>query len=438
MASDKILVIVYYWPPSGGAGVQRWVKLTKYLSDLGFEVYVVTVDEKYASYLQLDETLLKEVDPRVRILKTRSFEAINLFARLFGKKKVPTAGFYNLDKKSFVQNLGMLIRTNLFIPDPRRGWNRYAYRQAKELIRKEGIRTVITSTPPHSSQLIGLMLKRKLKIRWISDLRDPWTDIYYYKILKHSFISRRIDKHYECQVLKHADAIITVSKRLKNIFLSKSEGIRPEKIHVVPNGYDPGDFNFIPEAKSSSGIFTVCYTGSMSDQYEPQVFLDAFRVLRESHRGLVKLQLVGSISERLRLYIKDLGLENATEFIPTVPHHQAVRFMANADALLLVIPNVENSELILTGKLFEYLAAGRPIIMVGPANGDAAEIIQDCKAGHCFDRDSVRAIADHLESLFDRHRRHTPFNPDRAAIREYSREFQAEKVASICKKLKPV
>jgi len=122
----KILIIVYYWPPSGGSGVQRWVKLAKYLVEQGIEVQVLTVDEKQASYMQIDLSLSEEVHPGIKVVKTRSAEIINVFARIFGKKKVPTAGFYNLDRKSFIHNLGLIIRSSFFIPDPRRGWNYFA------------------------------------------------------------------------------------------------------------------------------------------------------------------------------------------------------------------------------------------------------------------------------------------------------------------------
>ncbi len=195
--NQKLLIISYYWPPSGGPGVQRWLKNTKYLVKHGVQPYVITVDEKYASYFQVDESLEKEVDPGVNVYKTRSFEILNLYKKFSRDGHLPTSGFSNAGATSMKQKITTALRSNLFIPDPRRGWNRYAFRQAKALIRTEGIDTVLTTSPPHSSQLIGLKLKRQMGVRWIADFRDPWTDIYYYSDFGHSRLSSYLDGRME-------------------------------------------------------------------------------------------------------------------------------------------------------------------------------------------------------------------------------------------------
>lgn len=426
----KILIIVYYWPPSGGAGVQRWVKLAKYMAEDGIDVRVLTVDEKYASYLQLDPSLEKEVHPALKVYKTRSFEAINIFARIFGKKKVPTAGFYNLDKKSFVHSLGLIIRSNLFIPDPRRGWNRFAYRKACDIIRKEGIGTVVTSTPPHSSQLIGYKLKKKFKLHWAADLRDPWTDIFYYKILRHSWISRRIDRNYEHKVLLKADDIFTVSKELGKIFAGKDARIMPEKIHIIPNGYDEDDFSNLADYKVEND-FIIGYTGTMSDQYEPWGFLRAFRNLVNQSEGNVRLEVTGTISQNIISYVEELGIKEWVKTGPVIPHAQIPSLLVKKSTLLLAIPRVENSRLILTGKLFEYLASRRPIILVGPENGDAASILEECEAGKSFTWDDEAALTKHLVYLKKLNDKAglSPVSNDHYKL--YSRKNQAAQISRV-------
>src|SRR5690554_1537100 len=167
----KVLIISYYWPPSGGAGVQRWLKLSKYLQEMGIEVQVLTVDEKVASYTHLDTSLVKDVHPDIKIHTTNSFEINNIYGRLVGKKNIPTAGFSNVDNSSFLQKIVNAIRSNFFIPDPRVGWKRYAVKAAKQILKDESIDTIITTSPPHSVQMIGRELKRKLNINWIVDLR---------------------------------------------------------------------------------------------------------------------------------------------------------------------------------------------------------------------------------------------------------------------------
>jgi glycosyltransferase involved in cell wall biosynthesis len=428
--AEKILIIVYYWPPSGGSGVQRWVKLSKYLAELGVQVHVLTVDEKYASYMQIDSSLADEVHPGVRVVKTRSVEIINLFAKLFGKKKVPTAGFYNLDRKSFVHNLGLLIRSSFFIPDPRRGWNHFAYKKACDIIRKEGITKVITSSPPHSSQLIGLKLKKKLGVEWTADLRDPWTDIFYYNLLRHTFLSRRIDSNYELSVLKHADHVFTVSGKLKEIFISKDKLIDPGKFFIIPNGFDPADFQ--PTNTYYPGKdFVIGYTGTITDQYNPEGFLRAFRNMVNQSQGTTRLEITGTVSPKIISFIDELGISDHVVINTPIPHKEIPALLVRKDALLLVIPRVEHSELILTGKLFEYLASGRPIILVGPKNGDAESIMKECGAGESFEWDSEIEMTDHLLWLKNQHDKKMLTVPENGNLATYSRLAQALQIRKI-------
>ncbi|MFT5667658.1 MAG: glycosyltransferase involved in cell wall biosynthesis, partial [Vicingaceae bacterium] len=311
----KVLIISYYWPPSGGAGVQRWVKYSKYLNSAGVDVSVITVDDKVASYSSIDESLIKDVDSNIKVYRTKSFEIINWYSSLVGKKNVPTAGFSNVNNEGWIQKLATAIRSNFFIPDPRIGWNKYAYKKAIEIIQKESITTVITTSPPHSTQLIGLKLKRKLGIKWIADLRDPWTDIYYYDLLRHSSISNKINKQFERKVFKHADQILTVSKGLKNLFSQRFGSKIGKKTTIIYNGFDEDDFN----GKTKSSInknFTISYTGTISDQYDPILFLEALDTVSKKLSNIsIMLQFVGTISSNIAKLSKSKHFE--TELVST-------------------------------------------------------------------------------------------------------------------------
>src|SRR5690554_4066781 len=151
----KVLIITYYWPPSGGAGVQRWVKFVKYLQRMDVDPYVLTVHPDYATYPQKDPTLKNDIPENTNVCYARSFELYSLYKKVSSNKEVPYGGFANTQKLDFKEKIIRFIRGNLIIPDPRRGWNRYAYAKAKELIRKYNIDAVITTSPPHSTQLIG-------------------------------------------------------------------------------------------------------------------------------------------------------------------------------------------------------------------------------------------------------------------------------------------
>ena len=213
----KVLIITYYWPPSGGAGVQRSLKFVKYLPLFGIEPIVITVDAEQATYPILDSTLLNEVSEDVRVVRTRSFEPLKILSAIKGKESVPHGGFANSNKESITQRTLRFIRGNFFIPDARKGWVSFAVKAASEIIEKEKIDTVFVSSPPHSSQLIGLELKKKYNIKWIADMRDPWTDIYYYKDLLQTKFSAARDAVYERQVLEGADEVISVSEPINKI-----------------------------------------------------------------------------------------------------------------------------------------------------------------------------------------------------------------------------
>ena len=382
---DKILIITYYWPPSGGAGVQRWLKFAKYMPELGVEPIILTVDPRLASYAQCDESLELEVPQEIKVFRTRTFEFYNLYKLLSGKKEIPYGGFANEEKISSLQWVARAIRGNFFLPDPRRGWNRYAVKKATELIRKYQIKTVVTTSPPHSTQLIGLTLKKKSGIRWIADLRDPWTDIYYYRELRHLAWAAKTDRRMELKVLQQADLLITVSRDVKRIFAQKLPAVEASKISVIPNGYDESDF--LQKVETNHEKFIMTYTGTISEAYDMTGFLNALDLFGEEKRKKLMLRFVGKIPvpviDRIRQKLPDLELDLSGY----VDHHQSVRYLLQSSLQLLIIPRVENNKGIVTGKFFEYMASGRPVLAIGPHGGDLEDMIRETDCGKLFEYD---------------------------------------------------
>ncbi|PIQ35059.1 MAG: hypothetical protein COW63_02380 [Bacteroidetes bacterium CG18_big_fil_WC_8_21_14_2_50_41_14] len=395
----KVLIITYYWPPSGGGGVQRWVKFVKYLPKYQIEPIVLTVSPDCASYALIDSSLSQEVEPTVQVFYAKSREPFNFYKKLTAKKEIPFGGFANEDSPGFLQKVARFIRGNFFIPDARIGWNSFAYEQAEKLIKEFGITTVITSSPPHSTQLIGLKLKRKLGIHWIADLRDPWTDIYYYNKMFHSPMAKRIDRKKELEVLQNADNIVVVSNSIKELFASKVALNGNDKISVVANGFDMDDFpDRYPNTNSK---FTIVYTGTLAENYHIEGFLNAMMSLVENY-GTSKfaLQFIGRVTEKYRQFIESSVLNSICNFVGHVDHKTSVGFLQKADALFLAIPDVPQNEGILTGKLFEYLAARRPIVAVGPVDGDASAIIRECEAGKMFEYTDEKLIVNYLTIMY--------------------------------------
>ncbi len=425
-----VLVITYYWPPSGGGGVQRWVKFTKYMAQFNVKPIVITVNPDYASYAVIDESLCHEVSEDIQVFATKSFEPFNLYKKVTAQKEIPFGGFANEDNPGFLQKFSRFIRGNFFIPDARVGWNKYAYRKAVELIRKYQITTVITSSPPHSTQLLGLKLKKNLNIHWIADLRDPWTDIYYYDKMFHTKLAREIDKKKENKVLQSADSLIVVSDAIKHLFASKLAIREKDKIVVIPNGFDADDF--LPTPYKRQTKFVIAYTGTLADNYHIDGFLNVLNKLI-SIRGSVEVSIhfVGRVSEKYRQMISSSALKANTFFIGHVDHQTSVSYLQQADALFLAIPDVPENAGILTGKLFEYLASQKPVLGIGPIKGDAAKILEECNVGQMFDYTDEKGMYEFLDSLIvDWEKASRPSVPDHAYLK-YSRKRLTERLVEL-------
>lgn len=389
----KVLIITYYWPPSGGAGVQRWLKFAKYLPEFGWQPVILTVDPEYASYPQCDESLLTEVGPDCLVYTTKSFELYNFYKLISGKKEVPYGGFANESKEGLFQKISKFLRGNFLLPDPRKGWNQYALKKAAELISEFKIDTVVTTSPPHSTQLIGLKLKQKFNIRWIADLRDPWTDIYYYNQFNHTSLARRIDINYERKVVENADILITVSEDVKRIFAEKSELPIAAKTVVIPNGFDEDDFRITNVPTETQKIIT--YTGTISESYDVDSLLESLCLLSEDSKSQLLIRFVGKVPSSVETKFRSAGLE--IELVGYVDHSKSIEYLFRSDLLLLVIPKVINNKGILTGKFFEYLASQKPILAIGPTDGDLAKIIQETQCGKLFDYEDSKGMLQFIQ-----------------------------------------
>lgn len=395
----KVLIITYYWVPAGGVAVQRFLKFTKYLRDYGWEPVILTVQD--GSYPYTDESLQDQVPEGIQVHRTKTFEPFEIYNLLRGQrgKTVPLAVATSSDK-SFFQKLSGYIRANFFLPDARRGWKPYAVRKASELIEAGGIDAIITTGPPHSTHLIGQKLKSKYKLPWLADFRDPWTEIFNNKYLPFSKVSIAKDKAYEASVLRDCDVAVVIGEGMKTVFPE----VYKSKMQVITNGYDEGDFD--KNLKVQTDKFRMRYIGNLfSNQDVPRLW-SAISELRGENAEFKKdfeLEITGKADEALSKSITAMSIKDCVVFTPFVPHSEAIRRMQTASLLLSVIPDVENNKLIITGKIFEYIGAGRPIFLVGPSDCDAARIVAISQSGaiHGYDdKEKMKQTLLHQYELF--------------------------------------
>jgi glycosyltransferase involved in cell wall biosynthesis len=420
---NKVLIITYYWPPSGGAGVQRWLKFSKYLPESGWEPVILTIDPENAAYPVIDDSLISEVSSSVRVYKTPVTDYFRIYKK--DRTKIPSAGFANNLDNSLKGKVFRFIRGNFFIPDPRRGWNKFAFKKACEIIENETIAHIITTSPPHSTQLIGLKLKKIFPLlNWHCDLRDPWTDIYYYKKFYPTLFSKSIDLYYERNVLRKADSVTVTSLTQKELYESKAPSAS-NKIFVVPNGYDETDFEGIK--KTVDDICSITYIGTISDVYPLEGLLQAIKNLKETG-SIIELRFTGLVTENQKLHILDMLGSQYAIFNDYAEHREAIKMMVNSTFLLLIIPDVAGNIGVIPGKLFEYLATGNPIICLGPLKTDVAEIIRSMDAGGIFGYDDSSSIEEFILQKIKNHHVHIS---NQINILKYSRRNLTREIIKI-------
>ncbi len=386
----KVLIITYYWPPSGGAGVQRWLKFVKYLPEFGWEPHVYTPENPEAP--SIDTSLLKDVNKEAVIIKREIWEPYTFYKKFTGKKGSVNAGFLAEEKtkSSLMEKISVWIRGNLFIPDARRFWIRPSVKFLYDYIRKNNIDVLITTGPPHSMHLIGMELKRLTNIKWVADFRDPWTNIDFYKDL---MLTRLADKYHhklERRVFEEADEIISIGKTMANEFSSTYK----RDVKIITNGYDEGDFESFSREMPGYGKFTITHVGSINKDRHHLVFWQAIRDLIDSNAGFaddIRLIFVGKNDHVMTKDLLDLGLDNLVEIIPYVNHDEVPKYLFKGNLLYLPLNNTPNAKGVLTGKLFEYLSTGRQILSIGPVDGDVANILDDIGAGHTVQFDDYEA-----------------------------------------------
>lgn len=377
----KVLIITYYWPPSGGSPVLRWLKFVKYLPEFGWEPVIYTpknpVPQAY------DKSLLNDIPSGLQVYSTKIKEPANWFGfkNNSGRKTQSTAFISETGKKSVINELAVWIRGNFFIPDARMFWIKPSYRFLKRKINSENFDAVITTGPPHSMHLIGYRLKKETGIAWLADFRDPWTKIDYYHQLKPGRLADKAHHRLEKLVLNTADAVVTVGPTMTAEF--REAGCKD--VYTITNGFD-----YLPEKKSAGKptSFSILHVGSLPSSRNPENLWPVLKELLKDIEGLKNdliINCIGKVDYTILQQIESNQLSGFLKQSEHLPNEEAIGEMQKAAVLLLVINNSQNAKGILTNKFFEYLSVSRPVLAIGPTDGDVAKILKDSNAGNIVD-----------------------------------------------------
>ncbi len=392
----KVLIITYYWPPAGGSGVQRWLKFVKYLPEFGVTPVVFTVDNP--EYAVSDSSLKEDVSDDLEILKGKIWEPNQLLGKFGGDKKKASAGFLEA-RPSLSNRVLRYVRANYFIPDSRKFWIKPSVRMLTDYLSNNAIDAIITTGPPHSVHLIGLALKRKFGVKWVADFRDPWTSIDYFHSLPLTRRSLKKHQDLERQVLSNADHVIVVGHQMKEEFDTVSESVR-----VISNGYDNGDSNNDSELDKE---FSLTYAGLMNDDRNPKGLWKVLgKMASESpeFRSDLRIRMVGSCSSAVLEYIESNGLVENLDNLGYQDHEQVARYQKSAQVLLLTVNQVPSAKGIVTGKIFEYMHARRPVLAIGPTDGDLAQIIKKTHSGVILDFEDESGLEKVLKGFYQQYK----------------------------------
>jgi glycosyltransferase involved in cell wall biosynthesis len=414
----RLLLVTYYYPPLGGPGVFRPLRLSKYLPRLGWAVTVVAASARTRALK--DPSLLAEVDPRVRVERTASIE--------------PRLALMTLTRLG-LRRLVLRIAPWLMVPDDQLGWVPFAWLAARRLLRRVEHHAMVTTAAPYSAHLVGRALHRATRIPWVADFRDEWTTNPYLRDRYPTAWHRRLNRSLERSVLEEADRVVCVSEP----WLETLRGLVPDqprqKFSVLPNGFDAEHFPDEPPPVPRDR-FRVVYTGMFYGHRTPDAFLAGLERLLASRRipaGDVEVVFMGHPAAATR---GPRPLRGATmRVLPHRPYFEALELLREAAVLLLVVPP-EGGAGNHTGKLFPYLAAGRPILTLAPEPNVAAQLVRESRSGVVGAPDDPGAIATALEGLYDAWKRGAGGPaPDRALIARYTAARQAEDWARLLDEL---
>ncbi|QTD37206.1 glycosyltransferase family 4 protein [Polaribacter batillariae] len=418
----KVLIITYYWPPAGGSGVQRWLKFVKYLQDFGIEPIVYTVKDE--NYPKEDVSLIKDVPKEITVLQQPIWNPQHVF--FWEKKNKGNTGVSNLGNNKILS----FLRGNIFIPDPKIFWVKPSVKFLQKFLLKNKIDAMISTGPPHSMHLIAQKLQQKNNIKWIADFRDPWTDLYYAKDFNQSTFAKNKNRKLEELVLKNADCVLTVSKSLKKEFAKIASNVK-----VITNGFD--DEVLRNKAVVLDKKFTISYIGLLPKQSKPTLLFKVLRKLLQENENLkndLQLNFIGDIADEVKQDIASNNLLKYSNFEGYVPHEEAISYQKKSQVLLLLIPNVAKSEGILTGKLFEYLTAKRPILAMASEKGDLAEILKETNAGVVVNYNNEEKLSSEILRLYNQYKNGS-LDVNTKNIKQYHRKELTKKLAEIIKKI---
>lgn len=406
------MFISYYMPPAGGGGVQRASKFVKYLPDFNWQPLVLTVKEE--AHQLRDESLQADIQPGTPVI---------------------TAPLWRLPPRLPWRVRQFFTRWFLLI-DEQIGWLPGAVRLGMKATHRGQIEAIFSTSPPYTAHLIARKIHLQTNIPWIADFRDPWIG----NFSSHfpSGWHRSYAANWEAQIVQAAARVTSVSQPINRAFLTRYPQLPAERFVVIPNGYDPQDFEKWDDQPSrmyssaGDGYLKIVYTGSLyGSRQTARHFLHGLRLaIDQLTEAKIRVQMVGNFNPDVVGQISAMRLTGYVQLTGYQPHKKSIELLRSADLLLLIIGSGTGMEGVVTGKIFEYLAARKPILALVPP-GSAAELVCSARAGVVVPPDDVNAICSALVELYARWESHElKIDSDQAVILPYDRRSLTGRLAA--------
>jgi hypothetical protein len=430
----KVLIISYYFPPCGGIGVLRCLKIAKYLRDFGWEPIIYTAEN--AHYPSYDYGTLKDIPEGITILRQPIFEPYTFYKK-FTKQK-PNANANNAlvateGKRNWKHTLAVWIRSNFFIPDARAFWIKPSVKFLTNYLKTNHVDAIFSDGPPHTNTMIACLLKEKTGIAWLADFQDPWTQVDYYQRLILTNWADAKHKRLEQKVFQNANAITIVSE----VWKKDLENIGAKNVNILVWGYDEDDFKNL-QANYDKKL-TITHAGLLGDDRNPKILFEAIaelcRELGNEFRQVIEIKLIGQVDNAVIESYTKCGIANVITLIPQIERKEALQYVANSQILLLLLNQADNAMGRIPGKLFEYLAVQRPILCLGLQGSDVDKILQKTQAGNTFTYNDKIALKQQLTLYYEKFKISKFIEQKNLDIREYSNKKLTEKVAGLLNKI---
>ena len=403
----RALFIAYLFPPQGGSGVQRTVKFLKYLPEFDWQSIVLTGPRpRHAT----DESLARDVPAETPVVRVRG-------AALPGH---------------WPWRVRRWITSWLLTVDAQVGWWPFAVRRGLAIARTHELAALYSTSAPYTDHLVAWQIKKKVGVPWVADFRDPWLENFAPRFATrwHRYVCACL----EAEIVHTADRVLVVSEPMRKQFLRRYPYVQPDHFVTLTNGYDQADYADVAPVAQDGRRFTLVYTGSLYGKQSGRPLLAAIkRVLQDGaiSRHWFRVLFVGAAGKETARLVQSWKLDDVVEIRGYVPHAQMIGHQLGADVLLLIIGSGPHSEVVLTSKIFEYLATGKPILALVPP-GAAADLLREARVGHFASPDDPEAISAILVRLSAQWRQgKLVAEPDPKVVTRYDRRELTKKLVGI-------